>query len=337
LTTAERRLSKANNRANTSLAMFLGQDAGFLGVGAPEIATIVLVGYFVLGPTELYKIVKDIGKFITNIRTVGAEATASFEGAMENQLALNEIRKAQLELTDAFSFRRSINNAEMELQKQQQSDRSNDFVASANTAVSTTEPAEANSNMEVPKKRKRRRVKRQVSAVEDMETMESGYPLMESSKIMTEETMEESPEERKMRQERLAKLEASLEESDRLWEKRIQEMEEEDESKLEGEFKGLKNSFVTSPQQQPSSRFLSQLSPEWNQSVMSNEDKLQPLAKIMEQLALLEEEREATLKRLEEEFRRKNETETLFYEKKRDLLKSAASEIQQHFTTSSEK
>jgi hypothetical protein len=54
-------------------------------------------------------------------------------------------------------------------------------------------------------------------------------------------------------------------------------------------------------------------------------------------LALLEEEREATLKRLEEEFRRKNETETLFYEKKRDLLKSAASEIQQHFTTTSEK
>jgi hypothetical protein len=335
LTTAERRLSKTN-RANTSLAMFLGQDAGFLGVGAPEIATIVIVGYFVLGPTELYKIVKDIGKFITNIRTVGAEATASFEGAMENQLALNEIRKAQLELTDAFSFRRSINNAEM-VQKQQQSDRSNDFVASTNTAVSTMEATEANSNMEIPKKKKRRRVKRQVSAVEDMETMESGYPLMESSKFITEETMEETPEERKMRQERLARLEASLEESDRLWEKRIQEIEEEDESKLEGEFKGLKNSLVTSPQQQPSSRFLSQLSPEWNQSVMSNEDKLQPLAKIMEQLALLEEEREATLKRLEEEFRRKNETETLFYEKKRDLLKSAASEIQQHFTTSSEK
>lgn len=199
------------------------------------------------------------------------------------------------------------------------------------------EATEANSNMEIPKKKKRRRVKRQVSAVEDMETMESGYPLMESSKFITEETIEETPEERKMRQERLARLEASLEESDRLWEKRIQEIEEEDESKLEGEFKGLKNSLVTSPQQQPSSRFLSQLSPEWNQSVMSNEDKLQPLAKIMEQLALLEEEREATLKRLEEEFRRKNETETLFYEKKRDLLKSAASEIQQHFTTSSEK
>lgn len=335
LTASERRLAKAN-RANTSLTMFLGQDAGFLGVGAPEIATIVLVGYFVLGPTELYKIVKDIGKFITNIRTVGAEATASFEGVMENQLALNEIRKAQLELTDAFSFRRSINNAEMEMQKQQQSDSSNAF-ESANTEVSTMEATGANSNMEISKKKKRRRVKRQVAAVDDIETMESGYPLMESSKIMAEQTMEESPEERKVRQERLARLEASLEESDRLWENRIQEMEGEEESRVEGEFKGLKNSILTSPQQQPSSRFLSQLSPEWNQSVMSNEDKLQPLAKIMEQLALLEEEREATLKRLEEEFRRKNETETLFYEKKRDLLKSAASEIQQHFTTTSEK
>jgi hypothetical protein len=48
---------------------------------------------------------------------------------------------------------------------------------------------------------------------------------------------------------------------------------------------------------------------------MLNKDKLQPSAKIMEHLALLEEEREATLKRLEEEFRWKNETEMLFYEK----------------------
>jgi Sec-independent protein translocase protein TatA len=319
-------------RSSTSLTMFLGQDAGFLGVGAPEIATIVLVGYFVLGPTELYKLVKDIGKFVTNIRTAGAEATASFEGAMENQLALNEIRKAQVELSDAFSFRRSINTAEIEQQKQQQQqqERSND--------IDQRETTETTSNIELPKKKKRRRLKRKISTIEDLDMMDEDYPVMGSSPTMTSETLEESPEERKIRLERLARLEASLEESDRLWEKRVQEMEEQ-ESKFGGEVQD-ERSFVTAQQQQsttqPSSRFLSQLSPEWNQNVISNEDKLQPLAKIMEQLALLEEEREATMKRLEEEYRRKNETETLFYEKKRDLLKSAASDIQQHLTASSE-
>ena len=70
------------------------------------------MGYFILGPSELYKLVKEIGKFIQNFRTLGAEATKSFEATMENQLELTELRKAQRELNDAFSFRRSINTDE---------------------------------------------------------------------------------------------------------------------------------------------------------------------------------------------------------------------------------
>jgi Sec-independent protein translocase protein TatA len=68
-----------------------------------------LVGYFVLGPSDLYKLVKEIGKFIQNFRTLGAEATKTFENTMETQLELEDLRKAQRELNDAFSFRRSIN------------------------------------------------------------------------------------------------------------------------------------------------------------------------------------------------------------------------------------
>ena len=67
------------------------------------------MGYFVLGPTDLYKLVKEIGKFVQNFQTFTSEATASFENNLESQLQLEEIRKAQRELTDAFSFRRSIN------------------------------------------------------------------------------------------------------------------------------------------------------------------------------------------------------------------------------------
>ena len=51
-------------RRSTRLNSFLGADGGILGVGAPELATIVLIGYFVLGPQELYKLTKEIGEIM---------------------------------------------------------------------------------------------------------------------------------------------------------------------------------------------------------------------------------------------------------------------------------
>jgi Sec-independent protein translocase protein TatA len=66
----------------------------------------------VLGPSDLYRLVKEIGKFIQNVRTLGTEAAKSFEGTMEDQLELTELRKAQSELNAAFGFRRSINTDE---------------------------------------------------------------------------------------------------------------------------------------------------------------------------------------------------------------------------------
>jgi len=301
--------------------MFLGQDAGFLGIGAPEIATIVLVGYFVLGPSELYKLVKDIGKFITNIRTVGAEATASFEGAMENQLALNEIRKAQVELNDAFSFRRSINTESLiSTTTEEPSSRLGSSAATEQQQqpeLVAAGVATVSSPGSIPKKKKRRKVKRQPAVVEDID-------MSDDSQFESMTTAFENAEEERMRQERLARLEASLEESDRLWEQRMQEMEGKEQKPLSAEYEESSTASTA--------RFQSQLSPDWNQQVLSRQDELQPLAKIMEQLALLEEERNATMNRLEEEYRRKEETELLFYEKKRALLKSAASSIQQHIS-----
>ena len=70
------------------------------------------MGYFVLGPSDLYKLVKEIGKFIQNARNLGAEAAKSFEGTMDDQLELKELRRAQSELNEAFGFRRSINTSE---------------------------------------------------------------------------------------------------------------------------------------------------------------------------------------------------------------------------------
>eukprot|EP00804_Cyclotella_cryptica_P009922 CCRYP_017356-RA/>CCRYP_017356-RA protein AED:0.34 eAED:0.36 QI:0/0.5/0.33/1/0.5/0.33/3/1222/192 len=100
--TRSRRHHRNGKSSSTSL-YFLGTDGGILGVGAPEVAVTLVVGYVILGPSELYKLVKEIGKFIQNFRTLGAEATKSFEATMENQLELTELRKAQRELNEAFS------------------------------------------------------------------------------------------------------------------------------------------------------------------------------------------------------------------------------------------
>jgi hypothetical protein len=76
------------------------------------------------------------------------------------------------------------------------------------------------------------------------------------------------------------------------------------------------------------SRFQQQVAGDWNKSVMANEDKLSPLAKVMEMLAVLEKEKVAKTRLLEEEFRKRAEMEDAFYQKQRTLLEEAAAQVQ---------
>ena len=95
-----------------------------------------------LGPTELFKLTKEIGKFIQNFRTLGAEATKSFESTMENQVELQELRKAQNDLNNAFNFRRSINvDQEAEAFTELPKVNGNEASMAAATAVAGTEAA----------------------------------------------------------------------------------------------------------------------------------------------------------------------------------------------------
>lgn len=301
--------SRNTRQSSSSLQMFLGQDAGVLGVGAPEVITIVLVGYFVLGPSELYKLTKEIGKFITNIRAVGQEATSSFEGAMENQLALGEIRKAQAELSDAFSFRRSINVEEADPA----------FTTSAPpSAVATLEKDEVTGTVGNPntpikkKKRKKRVVVTEETALEDLDVSEEDF------KSVMQATTASAPgydvEDDEIRQKE-ADLDRFLDYQDDVWERRMRELDEKDME-------------LNTPKQDEMSRFQAQLSNNWNDQILAKETELEPLGKVMEQLALLEREREAAISRIEEEFRRKEATEQEFYFRKRKLLEDAAAEIQ---------
>merc|ERR1740139_1129340 len=198
--------------------MFLGTDGGILGVGAPEIAVTLLVGYFILGPSELYKLTKEIGKFIQNFRTLGAEATKTFESTMEDQLELDELRKAQSELSNAFNFRRSINvdqesEAFTELPPSVQPDIAPPVAAAAAVSDSATTGTKR-------KKRKRKRVKKveEVPVVEDeIQPYTQDIPDLDMSDAFEDEVRdelrndpfeEESEDEfaARIREERLSRL-----------------------------------------------------------------------------------------------------------------------------------
>ena len=230
---------------------------------------------------------------------------------MENQLELQELRKAQTELNNAFSFRRSINvdeDSEAFSEKPPMVEMTEGGVEAGVTAAAT--------GATVTKKKKRRRVKKKV--IEDV-------PITENIPDLDLDYFDFSDEFKK----ELDKQKPS--------EPPSPSNEPESEPEPEPDWYSASENDVASEvlsQQQSSeelaaeqSRFASQLSGNWNDQILANEDKLSPLAKVMEQLALLEEEKNAADVRLEEEFRLRAENEEKYYREKRSLLEQASVEI----------
>ena len=302
-------------------------------------AVIVLVGYFILGPTELYKLTKEIGKTIQNFRSLSTEASKSFESTMENQLELDELRKAQRELNDAFSFRRSINTDEVSdfnevVQKQEVAETEVAAAAAAGGAAAESTP---------PKKRKvkRRRVKKEVAAeapvaTEEGMAMAADYGAVEESNVPDLDMTDAFPtEEEKLREERMARLASGTqpstgEDSDKpdWFDDRGLEDLMTDGNQAQAAESPFGGDLWSESKAEEQERFAAQLSGQWNDSILENEDQLGPLAKIMDRLAILEEEKKAGLLRLEEEFRLRNEMEEKFYQQKRQVLEEAAAEVQ---------
>jgi len=333
--------SKRGGSKGTELGMFLGTDGGILGVGAPEVALTLLVGYFILGPSELYKLTKEIGKFIQNFRTLGAEASKSFESTMESQLELDELRKAQTELNNAFNFRRSINvdptsEAFTEVPPSAKETGDVGAVAAASAVKETTTGG-------TKRKKKRRRVKRVVEEVAppveddiDIPPYTTDIPDLDMSDAFKDEVSdelrndpfaEESEEEftARIREERMSRLQNGAPPADQP----TPDWGSVPESDLANEVLG--GSIPSAEEQSQAiaeqSRFAAQLSNDWNAGIVENEDELSPLGKVMDRLAILEKERDAANARLEDEFRMRTEVEEKFYREKRAVLEEAAGEI----------
>ena len=325
------------------------------------------MGYFVLGPSDLYKLVKEIGKFIQNIRTLGTDLTTTLESNMESQLQLEELRKAQRELNDAFSFRRSINTDDdseafsttvTSPRPETPQDTIAAVVAEDATAAGTAAAAASG------KKKIRRRVRRKVpqdangggTNVPDLEMPTTTVASSSSSSSTSNNKdagqtavddkyanrpsdpfVEYTEEEKAMIDEEFDKYMAMDDDDDD---------KENNKTETAGKTKSTSTSnwysdtetpkaAVANPQMEAAaqSRFQQQLSGSWNDQIMANEEKLEPLAKVMQLLATLEEEKIASTKRLEEEFRKRAEMEEEYYQKQRKVLEEAANQVQQGAAT----
>lgn len=271
---------------------------------------------------------------------------------MENQLELDELRKAQRELNEAFSFRRSINTDEVsdfnEVVQQSEAEIAQAGAAAAAGATGAAAGAAAGA---APKKRKvkRRRVKKQeetappvaATATSDEATMTAaGYDttgLMESNVPDLDMSEAFQTEEDKLREERMSRLAAGTQPSedkpDWFDDRGLDELMTTPKASSMDDEGSSANPFDTSDlwsesKAEEQERFAAQLSGQWNDSILENEDKLGPLAKIMDRLAILEEEKKAATLRLEEEFKMRNELEEKFYQAKREALEEAAAEVQ---------
>lgn len=341
--------SNRNKRQCTELYSFMGSDGGLFGIGTPELFTIVLIGYFVLGPSDLYKLVKEIGKFIQNFQTFATEATATLENNMESQLQLEEIRKAQRELNDAFSFRRSINvEADSDpFAVNVQSPRGEDGIA---TQVSETEydlstgaTAGATAGAAVaPKKKKMRRVKRKKKpAAEPEEAVEAAKDNVAfGANTPAEQLANDIPSELGVDDEMMAAEKKAMESILNGISDDDPKLEEKETSNLAAQIReerierleraqsndGAQSNDAASAAEQ--SRFQQQISGDWNGQILENSEKLEPLAEVMNLLAVLEEEKLAADQRLQEEFKAREVNEEKYYLEKRKALEVAAANVQ---------
>jgi len=231
------------------------------------------------------------------------------------------LRKAQRDLNDAFNFRRSINTED-------------ETIFEDNKEIFNGEPREPRRDPILdedgnPKKKIRRRIKKKVAIQEDelpAAIEEEQLPAAIKEGQIPDLTM---PELSKHDQD-LAKEDVDTDSQEKLRQERIDRLQESSSmSWFEDSEQLPQEEVATTPTASTEeSRFQAQLSGQWNDQVLANEDKLSPLSKIMDRLAILEDEKNAADLRLEEEFRLRGELEEKFYKEKRTLLEEAAAETQ---------
>ncbi len=78
-------------RKESRLYNFTGGNDPFLGIGGPEIVVILMMGYFLLGPKELYHLIKQVGKFIGHFRGISTNLMTSLQNIIKRQTEMMEL------------------------------------------------------------------------------------------------------------------------------------------------------------------------------------------------------------------------------------------------------
>jgi Sec-independent protein translocase protein TatA len=69
----------------------LGGGGGFLNVGTPELIVIGGLAWLLRGPKELFRLSREAGVLIGNLRKLGTDAADQFRDAIESEMAMDEI------------------------------------------------------------------------------------------------------------------------------------------------------------------------------------------------------------------------------------------------------
>jgi Sec-independent protein translocase protein TatA len=105
---------RARTRNSAPLMFYQG---GFFNVGSPEILIIAACGYFLLGPEELFRLSKEIGKLVGQakeyVTKASAEWTETLDGENFEFKEVKEIQAAAQELQEAFNFRSARYNNDL--------------------------------------------------------------------------------------------------------------------------------------------------------------------------------------------------------------------------------
>jgi len=205
----------------------------------------------------------------------------------------------------------------------------------ADTTAEEEEGASAASAAAAPTKKKRRLVRRKKKkAVEeiDVPTEESVVPMAaEEYPDLDMLDVPDLSEEEKLRAERLGRLSGeSVGDGDSADADTSSEPDWFTPSEEDIANEVLNNDKDPALASFEKNRFQTQLSADdWNAQIMENEDELAPLSMVMKRIAILEEEKNAADKLLEEEYQRRMDNEDKYYLEKRRVLEEAVTDIQE--------
>lgn len=68
--------------------MCMLMDSTILGIGGPELFVILAVGYFALGPVELFRLTKAAGVLVGQLKDIGLGTATNLGNIMNDQVSM---------------------------------------------------------------------------------------------------------------------------------------------------------------------------------------------------------------------------------------------------------